>query len=542
LTQGHIWRGEICNRKKNGDLFWERMSISPVKNPLGEITHFIANKEDITDRRLAEKKYSIVADNTYDWEFWLSPKGKYHYTSPSCERITGYTADEFLQNPNILLEKIIHPEDAFIYTEHTNLNNLNSPPHECEFRIIHKNGKIIWISHVCQAIFDTDGTFLGRRGSNRDITSRKQAEFALYQSYQLTEVQRIELETTLEAIPASIAILDENGIILRTNHNWNQFGQENQAVPERIGIGISYLTICDQATDADKEKATLFAQGIRDVIQGNKDTFSLDYPCHSPENDRWFTGYVTAFGNNHQRRCIVAHLEITQHIQAQHAFQESEARLKSSLQEKEVLLKEVHHRVKNNMQVISSMVSLQANSINNPTFSVVFNDIRDRVRSMALVHEKLYQSVDLANINFAEYLQSLLSYIWRAHSRSGLDVTLALDLEPLFFPIDTAIPLGLLANELASNALKHAFVNQSKGKVSASLRTLPDHSVEFILSDNGKGIPPNIQWNNPSTLGLSLVQMMVQQLAGSFDIISTDSGSTFTLTLAPLTPKIIAHE
>jgi len=135
--------------------------------------------------------------------------------------------------------------------------------------------------------------------------------------------------------------------------------------------------------------------------------------------------------------------------------------LRASLREKEVLLKEIHHRVKNNMQVISSLVSLQADGFQDAALREMLQDVRDRVRSMALVHEKLYQSENLAQVDFAEYARSLLNYLWRVHGEAAGRVRLSLALQPVPLSVETAVPCGLILNELAGNALKHAFVNKN---------------------------------------------------------------------------------
>ncbi len=142
----------------------------------------------------------------------------------------------------------------------------------------------------------------------------------------------------------------------------------------------------------------------------------------------------------------------------------AEERIRASLAEKEVLLKEIHHRVKNNMQVISSLVALQADRLPDAAMRAVLQDVTHRVRSMALVHEKLYQSADMARVEFAEYAQSLLNYLWRAHGTTASGVRLALDLEPVPLSVNAAVPCGLILNELASNALKHAFRGRAGGR------------------------------------------------------------------------------
>jgi len=210
---------------------------------------------------------------------------------------------------------------------------------------------------------------------------------------------------------------------------------------------------------------------------------------------------------------------------------QAEERLQTSLHEKEVLLKEIHHRVKNNIQVISSLVGLQADVSTDETVREVLKDVTSRVRSMALVHEKLYQTADLSSIDLAEYAKSLLNYLWRAHSSAATSVRLTLDLEPLSLPVDTAVPCGLILNELAGNALKHAFRGRSEGEVTVSLQGTPEGRVSLCLRDNGVGMPEELEWRQTSSLGLRLVQMLAGQLNATVEV-SSHSGTEFTVSFS----------
>ena len=172
----------------------------------------------------------------------------------------------------------------------------------------------------------------------------------------------------------------------------------------------------------------------------------------------------------------------------------AEERIKASLREKEVLLKEIHHRVKNNLQVISSLVSLQADGLADPTLRDLFQDVRDRVRSMALVHEKLYQSANLARVEFADYARSLLALPLAGPRRRRGRVRLTLDLEPVSLSVETAVPCGLILNELVSNALKHAFPGGRGGEVAVALHAGPDGRVRLRVRDNGVGLPAGLDW------------------------------------------------
>lgn len=207
----------------------------------------------------------------------------------------------------------------------------------------------------------------------------------------------------------------------------------------------------------------------------------------------------------------------------------AEERIEASLREKEVLLKEIHHRVKNNLQVISSLMDLQADALKEPALRSVFADMRDRIRSMALVHEKLYQSESLARVEFAEYARSLLANLWRAHADSAATVRLKLDLQPLSLSVVTAVPCGLLLNELVTNALKHAFRGRSDDEITVEMARSPEGRVCLRVRDNGLGLPPGLDWRQSRSLGLRLVQMLVRQLEGALEV-KIDAGTEFQVT------------
>jgi PAS domain S-box-containing protein len=211
------------------------------------------------------------------------------------------------------------------------------------------------------------------------------------------------------------------------------------------------------------------------------------------------------------------------------ARKQAEEQIRASLAEKEVLLREIHHRVKNNLQVISSLVSLQADGSTDEAVREVFRDMIYRVRSMALVHEKLYQSADIARIDFAEYARSLLNYLWRAHGSAAATVRLTFNLQPLSLSVDTALPCGLILNELASNALKHAFRGRDEGEVTVSLQGNTDGLVSISLSDNGVGLPEGLDWRQARSLGLRLVQMLAGQLNATVEVNRLD-GTEFRIT------------
>jgi PAS domain S-box-containing protein len=209
--------------------------------------------------------------------------------------------------------------------------------------------------------------------------------------------------------------------------------------------------------------------------------------------------------------------------------QRAEAQVVASLREKEVLLKEIHHRVKNNLQVISSLLSLQARHVQDQQVIGVLQESRQRIRSMALVHEKLYQSQDLTRIDFAEYLRSLASYLLRSYELTPRLVSLEVAADDVFLGIDTAIPCGLLVSELISNALKHAFPDGRGGKVLVAIRSGEDGRLTLTVSDDGIGFPEDLDLGNTRSLGLQLVNTLVSQINGTIDL-DRDGGTTFRVT------------
>jgi PAS domain S-box-containing protein len=206
----------------------------------------------------------------------------------------------------------------------------------------------------------------------------------------------------------------------------------------------------------------------------------------------------------------------------------AEDALKASLLEKEVLLKEIHHRVKNNMQVISSLVALQADQLQDAGMRAILDEMAQRVRSMAMVHEKLYQSHDLAGVEFSDYARSLLNYLWRSHATAASAVRLTLDLEPVSLTVNTAVPCGLILNELVSNALKHAFRGRNGGEVTVSLHSAKG-GIRLSIRDDGTGLPAGFDWKQTKSLGLRLVQMLAGQLHADVEV-SSDRGTEFTIT------------
>jgi PAS domain S-box-containing protein len=215
-----------------------------------------------------------------------------------------------------------------------------------------------------------------------------------------------------------------------------------------------------------------------------------------------------------------------------------EAHLKASLQEKDVLLREIHHRVKNNLQVVSSLLNLQAQAIHDHRIRVYFQDSQYRIQTMALIHEKLYQSGNLAQIDFAEYLRDLAANVVRSSRVDQGHLALKFNTQEVFFPIATAIPCGLLLHELLSNCVKHAFPESRSGTIEVSLHRNPQRTYVLTVCDNGVGLPPELDVRNTVSLGLRLAHLLAAQLHGTL-MFESREGTSVTLTFSEL-PSLVS--
>lgn len=205
-----------------------------------------------------------------------------------------------------------------------------------------------------------------------------------------------------------------------------------------------------------------------------------------------------------------------------------EERIRASLREKEVLLKEVHHRVKNNLQVISSIINLQAETIEDEHIKQLFSDTRARVRSIALVHERLYESKNLDNIDFKDYVEGLVRDLCESFAIDGARIETDFKIHDLSLDLDKVINCGLIVNELVTNSLKYAFPGNRPGKISISLES-HDSMAVLSVSDNGIGIPESLVLGSTGTLGLMLVEGLTKELEGTLKL-SSVGGATFVMT------------
>ncbi len=202
--------------------------------------------------------------------------------------------------------------------------------------------------------------------------------------------------------------------------------------------------------------------------------------------------------------------------------------IKASLEEKEILLQEVHHRVKNNLQIISSLLNLQSRYIKDENDLELFKDSQSRVKSMAFIHEQSYQSSNFSSIEFSDYINNLVTYLIHYYEVDLRKIDVKMDVDDVKLDLNTSIPCGLIVNELVSNSLKHAFPQNMKGEIYIGLHSHNDSQYTLIVADNGIGLPEDFNFRNPDTLGLQLVNGLISQLYGTLNLIKTD-GTRFEI-------------
>lgn len=331
----------------------------------------------------------------------------------------------------------------------------------------------------------------------QNITERKRAEKVLRESKEFSS-------SLLNNAPNPILVINQDTSLRYVNTTLEKLTGFSSA--ELIGRKAPYPWWTEetlQKTSKDLEKAMREgAKRLEELFQKkNGERFWVEITSVPVRMDGDFKYYLANW------------VDITERKRA-------EEQIKASLREKEVLLQEIHHRVKNNLQVISSLLNRKSKAIKYKKDAEVFRECQNFVGVMSIVHEKLYQNKNLASINFKDYIATVARELVRAYYPTKPDkVALKFELEDVSLGIDSAIPLGLVFNELITNSLKHAFPKSKKGEIRVSLHVRDEHEIELVVSDNGIGIPKDLDYRTDETYGLYLVTGLVEkQLQGKIEI------------------------
>jgi PAS domain S-box-containing protein len=343
-----------------------------------------------------------------------------------------------------------------------------------------------------------------------NITDRMKSE-------QERQAQSAKLHAIIESSSHVIWTVDKNICLTTFNNNFNQQSLKRYNTQAKVG-----LSMISGEMISDKSYNDLWIKKYENAFAGKAEYFETRF-LDKKNNETWSEIYLNPIYDETWKVIEVSGIghDITE---KKHA----DEKIRQSLQEKEVLLKEVHHRVKNNLQVISSILNLQSSYVKDAGTLNILKESQNRIKSMAFIHESLYQTKDFSSINFSEYVINLSQNLIHSYSNFAHEINLKLDIQNVFLNLDLAIPCGLIINEIVSNALKYAFVDNKEGDEIVIEMSIEGENLKLIIGDNGVGLPSAIDYRNTESLGLQLVVTLVDQLNGSIELEST-KGAMYTI-------------
>lgn len=384
--------------------------------------------------------------------------------------------------------------------------------HDVVFDMVRKDGGKITVSFDGRIGYDEEGKFKQTHCIFQDITEQRRAEKALMKSEQYyktifentgTATLIVEADTKVSLVNAEFVKLYGKGKeVIEGQMEWPQF------------VSTEYIPMMKEFHATRRINP--------DAVPRNYEFDFLDSTGHVKNV---LTTVAIIPGTS---KSLVSLLDVTKQKTA-------EKKLKSSLQDKDLLLREIHHRVKNNLQIISSLLNLQSRYIQDEDALDVFTESQNRVKSMAIIHEKLYKSRSMSKIDFEEYITDLTDSIFYSYHVNPSKVVLVKDIDRIFFDVDTAIPCGLIINELITNCVKHAFPGDIKGTITIELLRVGEDYL-LNVADNGAGFPEEIDFQNTESLGLQLVNNLVNQLDGTIEL-DRSNGTRFKILFKELSYK-----
>lgn len=534
-----MWNGELTLRRSNGVEFPAEVWTSLVSAEKGKPVACVTVARDITERKQSEQlirnnelRLRRITDQMLDMVVQITTSGRCEYASPSVQKILGYNT-ECLRGKALL--GMIHPSDRRrVFTEFQRMYREKNPG-AIEYRVKHAHGHWVWLESIVNPLDSEGGTDGGFVAGSVDITDRKNAEDVLRLNearletlvtlHQMTDasteqITGFALEEAVALTQSELGFLvflndAEDGVI---SHVWSRRARELAASPPELVASTPMV----RSSIRQRQPIILNKPdpGIPLSIPAGHAAISRFMSVPVVETNRIVAivgvgGKKEEYDSSDARQLTLLMEGMWMLVQRQRA----EDKIRTSLDEKDVLLKEVHHRVKNNLQIISSLLNLQFGHNENAAVANLLRESQNRIRSMALIHERLYRSGDLMHVDFGHYVRNLISYLIRSYVGGERNISVDVKIENVLLGVDQAIPCGLIVNELVSNALRHAFAHGGGGVVTVTMAQ-SEGVCRMTISDNGVGIPFGVNVTNADTLGLQLVETLVEQIDGIRETVS----------------------
>jgi PAS domain S-box-containing protein len=500
---------EGLHRRKDGTTFPSEVNVKFIE--IENKYRFVAIARDITERKQADRekdRFLKAFANSNDGIIISDEKDQYIYLNEAYSKICGYSEEELIGET---WRKLIAPEliaatelelDRTIHDINVNMLNGESP-------ILRKDGTTIPIDVRGKGIWDENGNYQGHICIVRDITEHKRIVEKVKESEE-------RFHSITQSANDAIITADSNGKIIFWNNGAQKlFGYKDEEV---TGKQLTFL-MPERYRDAHQTgMERFFATGVPHVIGK-----TVELSCLRKDGSEFL---IELSLSTWKTRDKVFYSGILRDITERKLAEE---KIRKSLEEKEVLLREIHHRVKNNMQIISSLLMLQSQNIEDKKYKDMFIDSQTRIYSMALIHEKLYQSESIAQINLKEYIDGIVSNIFESYRVKG-NTKIDINIENIPLKIDYAVPCGLIINELVTNSLKYAFPDERQGKIQIILKSdYTTNNIQLSISDDGIGIPKELDIRNTKSLGLHLVTALAERQLHGKIILNRDNGTEFQI-------------
>jgi PAS domain S-box-containing protein len=481
---------------------WVRNSGRPIVEN-GQVTRLIGMFQDITEQKEAElalhqseARYRLLAENSQDLIGLNNLDGTFVYASPAYERLLGYSQAEIFALPP---QELIHPNDASVgQTAHQAA--LAGQPVQVQYRLKKKDGSYLWVESIANLVSDDVSGEQQLLASSRDITNRKRAEDALRES-------EAKFRSLVENANDAIVILNLQGEYLYISPK----GTEMNSVSRESFIGQSFETVV-HPEDIDKVHQALGA-----IISSKQPYEGLVYRAMDGGGSwHWYASSgAPLFDDAGNVTAILAITrDITRDKVAEQAMRTTLERLEQSNKQNTMLMKEIHHRVKNNLAVISALLSLRARGLKDASAKDALQESRDRIKVMAEVHELMYQHDSNERIAFDKYLSGLVERMQRSFGSGKQQIRFALEVGQVELGIDQAVPLGLIINELLTNTVKHAFAADHPDPNVTITVAADDKHIKLTVTDNGVGVADTTTLETSDTLGMTVINSLTEQLEG----------------------------